>query len=104
MTAAEKQEQHDVWQERIASYRASGLGGRKWCAANGVKYHQLRYRIELQRSCSHEETVPKWLEVPTHRLGRVSTLVVRVGNAAIEVGPEFDADLLRSVVKALSTC
>ena len=104
MTAAEKQEQHDVWQERIASYRASGLGCRKWCAANGIKYHQLRYRIGLQQSCSREEKVPKWLEVPIHRPSHGSMLVVRVGNAAVEVGPGFDPDLLRSVVQVLSGC
>ncbi|QGG47318.1 IS66 family insertion sequence element accessory protein TnpA [Heliorestis convoluta] len=38
-----KEELRLEWAERLAAFKESGLSVPKWCAANDVKTHQLRY-------------------------------------------------------------
>jgi hypothetical protein len=38
-------EQRQEWGKLISAYRASGMGAKKWCAANHVQFHQLKYRL-----------------------------------------------------------
>jgi hypothetical protein len=42
MTRAEQQQERET---RIADYKASGQSAKEWCAANGMKPHQLWYRL-----------------------------------------------------------
>lgn len=54
-----------MWEERIASFRASGQSAPAWCNEHGVNIHTLRYWLQ-KTSASHksEPTVPvKWLSV-----------------------------------------
>ncbi|QGG48328.1 IS66 family insertion sequence element accessory protein TnpA [Heliorestis convoluta] len=52
------------WEARVAAYRASGLSIPKWCAANDVKAHQLRYwlkKIEAVESSANPKT--QWISI-----------------------------------------
>ncbi|WP_245590527.1 IS66 family insertion sequence element accessory protein TnpA [Aneurinibacillus terranovensis] len=52
------------WEERIATYRASGQSTKEWCEAHGVKPHQLWYWLRKLKST--EDPVPssfKWVSV-----------------------------------------
>lgn len=102
MTEVERQQQRQEWEARVASYRSSGLSAAKWCATNGVKPHQLRYRLKQEREAfSGGAPSVTWLRAS---VGGLDTgLSVRVGGAIIEVRPGFDPDLLLGVVRALST-
>jgi hypothetical protein len=104
MTRAERARQRREWQNRIAEYRSSGQSARAWCAANGVKLHQLRYRLEQEAKTGKKadsESIT-WLRAEA---GDPPRLLVRVGGGVIEVKPGFDPDLLSMVVRVLSaTC
>jgi hypothetical protein len=104
MTRAEQQQE---WETRIASYRASGQSAKEWCAANGMKPHQLWYRLRHdhagQSNCA---TSTRWLSLavagPTSGDHDNDALLIRIGEACIEVRPGFDPDLLSGVVRTLS--
>ena len=96
----------ECWRERIAEFRASGQSGAAWCAAHQIKESQLWYWARKFPSGNHpKESSPSWIPVQI----RESTvevsepLVVRVGQAAIEVRSGFDAGLLRDVIRTLVT-
>lgn len=100
MTRAERQRRRQEWENRIAAYRSSGQSARAWCAANGVKPHQLRYRLSQEiKTCKKADSAPiTWLRATAHDAG----LLVRVGGAVIEIRPGFDPDLFSMVVRVLS--
>lgn len=100
-------EQRQEWETRIASYRASGQSAKEWCAANGMKPHQLWYRLRHDRAGkSNCAMSTRWLSVavagPTYGEHDNDALLIRIGDAYIEVRPGFDPDLLSGVVRALS--
>lgn len=101
VTKAERQQQRQEWEVRVASYRSSGLSMAKWCAANDVKPHQLGYRLKRERAAASDASPVTWLRASVSEFD--AGLSVRVGGVVIEVRPGFDADLLCSVVRALST-
>lgn len=101
VTKDERQQERQEWEVRVASYRSSGLSAAKWCATNGVKPHQLWYRLKQERATfSGGASAVTWLRASVG--GFDSGLCVRVGGAIIEVKPGFDPDLLLGVVRALS--
>ncbi len=104
MTATERQEQRKEWEERISTYKASGLSMKAWCAANDVKVHQLYYRLGRRRVVKSSDSQPVWLEVTPDLDSQSQGLCVRVGKAIIEIRPGFDERLLVSVVRALAGC
>ena len=103
MTRAERQKE---WETRIAEYRASGQTAREWCAANEVHPAQLWYWL---RKYKPRDTAlmnsTQWLSV---RVGEEAedlgdSLIIRVGEASIEVKPGFNPALLSEVVRVLIT-
>ena len=102
MTRAELRE---VWRERVAAFRASGMSVRRWCAEQGIKEHQLRYW--LRRLDSDDTPGPRWIPVTLNGAGpweEARGLVIRIGRATIEVEPGFDRTLLADVVRVLTHC
>lgn len=106
MTSAEQRTQRrEQWRERVAAFRASGQSVAAWCAAQGIKTHQLRYW--LPRLAAEEVTLvrpTRWLPVSVHEPETESPgngLSVRVGPAVVEVQPGFQPALLTAVVRAL---
>ncbi|XJZ27107.1 IS66 family insertion sequence element accessory protein TnpA [Bacillota bacterium Lsc_1132] len=94
------------WEQRIASYRASGLTQAKWCEANNLVLHQLKYwlkRIEdpALKSVSTLSFAPVVIENQTTRQDDI--LQVKVGDVSIEVKPGFNHSLLSDVVRTLKT-
>ena len=102
MTKAERQQERQEWEVRVASFRSSGLSARKWCDANGVKPYQLEYRLKKERTTALGRSVPPvtWLRASVS--GFDAGITVRVGAAVIEVRPGFDPDLFAGVVRVLS--
>ena len=102
MTRAERREE---WRARVAAFRASGQSMRAWCAAQGVKLHQLQYWLPRVAPVEPPATrsapwLPLAVQDQESPLGD-NKLLVRVGPAVIEVQPGFDPGLLTAVVKAL---
>ena len=94
-----EKDQQSTWAERIANFKASGLSVPKWCKANGIKPHQLRYRLKKEeQSFSGEAT--SWLPLNLSD-ETMSPITVRIGSIAIDVPPNFDPEHLSAVVRAL---
>ena len=94
-----EKDQQSTWAERIANFKASGLSVPKWCKANGIKPHQLRYRLKKEeQSLSGEAT--SWLPLNLSD-EKASPITVRIGAIAIDVHPGFDPEHLSAVVRAL---
>ena len=103
MTKAEIRTQ---WEERVAAFRASGLGVAAWCTANHVKPHQLWYWLRKEKLvATPAETAPRWLSV---EIGDLRTgcqgdgLLIRVGHAVVEVQPGFNPALLSDVLRVVT--
>ena len=113
MTKMELQSLRQIWETRIADYRASGLSGAAWCAANDLKVHQLWYWLRKFSSHHPAKTTPatsttshdwvsfEWDKSPSE-IPSPSVLLVRVSQAVFEVTPGFNPALLNDVVHALS--
>ncbi|WP_018665036.1 IS66 family insertion sequence element accessory protein TnpA [Heyndrickxia acidiproducens] len=102
----ENSELRKQWELRIAAFRSSGLTQAKWCEANQLKLHQLKYwlkRIEVPSSKTNSAPsfAPLLIEEP--KQSDQDTLQVKIGNISIEVKPGFDPSLFADVVKVLKT-
>ncbi len=96
------EERWGYWERRLAEQAASGLSARAWCRQAGVAYGTFSYwrrRVQSESPSASVRLIPVIDETPSG----VGLRIV-VGGARIEVAPEFDADLLRRVVAALSPC
>lgn len=91
-----------LWEQRIASYRSSGLTQAKWCEANDLVSHQLKYwlkRIEEPTLASTVSFTSVVIEDQTTKQDDV--LQIKVGDVSIEVRPGFNRSLLSDVIKTL---
>jgi len=103
-----KVEREKEWESRIAEYRASGLSVKEWCAAHDVKPHRLWYWLRRNKTRKPASSVKstQWLPVEVSEgesMDQNNELVVRVGEASIEVKPGFDPALLSEIVRILVT-
>jgi len=100
-----KVERQREWEVRIAAFRASGQSTKEWCAGHDLKPYQLWYWIRKHKTMDTPSALPsQWLAVEVGDLGVVdqrSALLIRVGQATIEVKPGFDATLLSDVIRTL---
>jgi transposase-like protein len=101
MTKAERQQQ---WEARVAAYKASGQGTSAWCAAHDIKPHQLRYWLRKLEPVKATATPSKWLSVEVDEQSNESesSLLIRVGQATVEVKTGFNPALLSDVVRTLA--
>lgn len=95
------------WETRIVEYRASGLGAKEWCAAHNVTPRQLWYwlrKIKNKKPATPVKST-QWLPVEVRAekpMVQNNTLLIKVGQASIEVRPGFDPKLLSEVVRLLA--
>ncbi len=104
----DKTERNKQWHARIADFKASGQTMKTWCAVQGMTIHQLKYWLRKTSNAVLQDSAPKksrWVSVPVSEreaeLLPPHPLVIRMGQTAIEVRADFDATLLRQVVRAL---
>jgi len=100
VTKAELQGLRNQWATRVAEFQASGQSVSAWCAEQQVKPHQLRYWLK-KHSQAVGNVPTQWLSLNLRDLAN-PPLVIRIGQATVEVRPGFDPDLLRDVVRALA--
>ena len=110
MASGARQKLRREWETRIAEYQASGQSVREWCAANGIKpgrlwYHLRRCRERCQEKAGKETMAPMWLQAtltgPAPEEQDSARLLIRIGEATIEVRAGFDPELLSGVVRVL---
>jgi transposase-like protein len=102
-----------MWEQHVADYRSSGKSAKAWCEARQVKIHTLRYWISRFNSesktnlQSKTEAPTQWIQIeackPEQKIAETA-VVITIGSASIKVTPGFDPELLKEVVRALSSC
>ncbi len=104
MKKPDRQKLRKEWESRVVEYQASGQSGSAWCAANNLKSGQLWYWVnKLKQEEAKDSPATKWvpLEVRESSDGSEKSLIIKVGQAVIEVKPGFDPTLLTEVVRSL---
>jgi hypothetical protein len=102
-----KETRHHEWLSRITGYKASGLTMAKWCEENGVTLEQFKYwnrKLKKVSDTSPPFPAPRWVPLTVEGsspAASVASLVVRIGQASIELQADYDALLLRKIVNAL---
>lgn len=95
------------WEQRIAVFRASGQT--QSCQENYISLHKLRYwlrKIE-NHTKSNTKSSPRWIPVTTVDSfpGTDESVLIKIGEASIEVKPGFNPSFLSDVVRMLkSSC
>lgn len=97
MTNIERRAKKETWIERIAEFEASGLSGAKWCTDKGFKENQLSYWRRKLKQQQPEE--PRWLAMEIRE--PEPKLIIKIGQASIELKPGFDQELFVTAVKLL---
>ena len=85
----------------------SGVARQAWAAAHGVDPRSLNaWRINLARAARPPTPSPVSLVeyVPTARPAEAARYRVLCGDLAVEVGAEFDADVLRRLLAVVASC
>jgi hypothetical protein len=85
----------------LSAAARSGKPLRVWAQAHGVDGRSLHaWHMNLTRG-----TAPRLVELVPSSTSRVSArYVVRIGEASIEVGDDFNAGTLRRLVEVLRSC
>jgi hypothetical protein len=103
MTKAEKRQE---WKSRVVAYRASGQSAAEFCAAHNLRPNQLWYWLRKLEPFEKTAVLPsQWLSVEVGNLGLTAQdngLLIRIGQAVIEVQPGFNPALLKDVVRTLT--
>ena len=100
-----KSELRMEWEQRIANFLSSGQSASKWCATNEVSIHQFWYwKKRINTTQVSVDDSPRWLslEMDDSIENPKSRLVVRVGQASVEVEPGY-SKLLIDVVRTLQS-
>ena len=105
-----------MWRSQLDDAKEHEGTIESWCQAHGISQNEYYYRKRKYREMDAGRTWPRrrqkeepgssdWLSLTVHNETELpldsGSIVVRVGNATIEVRSGFDAVLLRSIVKAL---
>lgn len=95
----------EIWKERIADYRSSGLKAQEWCNKNNLPISSLRYWIckfnketIVSRSLVNE-FVP--VVTPGIMINSTAPIVIRFGNISVDVSDGCHPETLRNVLEAL---
>jgi hypothetical protein len=100
-----KAEQQKQWAAREATFRNSGQSLSAWCKANDLNPRQFRYWLEKGNKEATPATTPsQWLsmEVDVQEVTpQNNALIVRMGQATVEVKLGFDQKLLLDVLRTL---
>jgi hypothetical protein len=97
------------WEKRIEAFKASGLSATAWCKIHNLKPHQFNYYLYQDKPLNQPTPhATRWLsaEIENSEVSpdQMPSLLVKVGDATIEVKPDFDPALLCQLVRTLSAC
>ena len=94
-----------MWEQRVTAYKNSNQTLPNWCKANDVKPARLRCWVrEFKDAHTTTEKVTNWVSVNTTKLkviDKKQSLIVKIGDASIEIPPDFNKDLFSKVTEVL---
>lgn len=90
----------------VRAARAAGLSLGAWARRHGVDGRSLHaWSVNLARSATAMVATPRLIElVPRSPAAAPARYIVRVGEAAVEIGDEFLDETLARVVRVLRAC
>ena len=94
-----------MWEQRVATYNASNQTLSDWCKVNDIRPATLRYWIrEFKVINTTTEKVTSWISVDRTELkstAKEQPLIVKIGNASIEINSGFNKELFSVVTEVL---
>lgn len=101
-----KEELRSEWEARINEFKSSGQSQASWCKEKSINLRTFNYwYVKFKKPTEQNNNTTNWLSLKVDELGKkvdTSSIRVQIGNAVIEIQPEFDAELLVKIVKTLS--
>ena len=97
-----------LWAERIAECRGSGMSVRAWCRGNGISektYYYWQRRLYQQMAFTTEAV--SFAEIPHGiQTGQCSGAAAKISlsGATIEVYPGADAQMIQAILRTLQSC
>ena len=97
-----------LWTERIAECRSSGMSVRAWCREKEVSektYYYWQRRLYQQMISATEQV--DFAEIPPEvQTGQSTGVIAKVylSGAAIEVYPGADAQMIQAILETLKSC
>ena len=97
-----------LWAERIAECRGSGMSVRAWCRGNGISektYYYWQRRLYQQIAFTTEAV--SFAEIPHGiQTGQCSGAAAKINlsGAAIEFYPGADAQMIQAILQTLQSC
>jgi hypothetical protein len=99
----EKEQLRQQWATRVTEFRASGLTLKAWCAAHNCTVDQMKYWLyKSKRTSASSASATRFIPITVADDVKEHSLVIRVGQAQIELHAGFDPNLLREIVHALT--
>ncbi len=92
----------ELWEERVKSFRASGLSRRAWCIEHEIPEHQLGYWVRKFNTNPPELGSKRWVGIPTASGGEPA-ISIKIGEVTLAVKSGFDHQLLADVIRTLMT-
>lgn len=111
-----RNQQLQIWSERVKDCRGSGLHVKTWCLNNGVKistYYAWQKRLfkvitEQVEETALEQPKTEFAEIPKEHMQPQSTQVpaatIVVGETSVEVYNSIQPELLQAILKGLKAC
>lgn len=99
----------EEWEDRIAHYKASGMTQAEWCQHQDLSIHKLKYWLyKVNRPKHNENKQSNWIplaveEESSSSNNTIETIQVKIGQAVVEIKPDFDPIFFANVIKVLKT-
>jgi hypothetical protein len=96
-----RSEQRQHWEDRLESFKQSGMTAKQWCQDQEISIHQFNY---WKRKCltTSSPSSTQWIPIQMQPKNESDALILRIKDVAIEVRDGFDPALLLLVVRTLT--
>ena len=96
----------ELWRERVAAVKQSGMTAKQWCEQHGIRpnlfYYWKHQLSRVQNDVPKTDWLPAVVNEQVAERGQDS-ITLRVSGGVIEVSSGFNPKLLRAVVTALGS-
>ena len=95
-----------VWSQRVAECRGSGLPVSRWCREHGINvktYYNWQKKV-FEAMVEEQQDGPRFARVSTQQPENNVAATVRIGPASVDVYTGADAETVAAIVKALTVC
>ena len=95
-----------VWSQRVAECRGSGMPVSRWCQEHGINvktYYNWQKKV-FEAMVEEQQDGPRFARVSTQQPENNVAATVRIGPASVDVYSGADAETVAAIVRALTVC